>query len=185
MPSTLQRKAPWQESFSLEELLERLLDLVGQVEQELGLALDLGEGPAQLRRERCRTWWRSRRDGVVARRWNSRPSMNALPSEPRGRLAHSASPLLEGRRGAVRRRLESVAELADEPHVVAFDGQVRGVHLDQLPDEDPRAGVCLVLEAVDVGDRGADEVVHELELAPDRHAEFFELALVGNRAEMR
>ena len=39
---------------------------------------------------------------------------------------------------------------------------------------------AFVLEPVDVGDGGADEVVHELELAPDRHAEFFELGLVGD-----
>ena len=42
------------------------------------------------------------------------------------------------------------------------------MHLDELPEEVPGAGIGLRLEPVDVGDGGADEVVHELELAPDR-----------------
>jgi hypothetical protein len=37
--------------------------------------------------------------------------------------------------GAVDRRFELTAELADQPHVLAFEGQVRGVHLDQLDAE--------------------------------------------------
>ena len=68
-----------------------------------------------------------------------------------------------------------VAEVADQPHVLALEPQVRGVHLDELPDEDPRARVGLVLEPLDVGHGGADEVIHELELAADRDAEPGEL----------
>ena len=55
------------------------------------------------------------------------------------------------------------------------------MHLDELAEEDPRAGVLLALEPVDVGDGGADQVVHELELAADRGAEFVELVAVGAR----
>src|SRR4051812_28125402 len=71
----------------------------------------------------------------------------------------------------VEHRLEGAAQLADESHVLALDGQVRGVHLDQLADEDPGPGIGLLVKSVDVGDRRPDQVVHELKLAPDRDAE--------------
>src|SRR4051794_13274679 len=49
------------------------------------------------------------------------------------------------------------------------------MHLDELPDEDPRPGIGLVLEPLDVGHRGTDEVIHELELPSYRHREAGEL----------
>ena len=48
MPSTLHRKAPWQASASLVELFERFFDLIGQIEQELGLSLDVGQRALEL-----------------------------------------------------------------------------------------------------------------------------------------
>ena len=53
------------------------------------------------------------------------------------------------------------------------------MHLDELADEDPRAGVGLVLVALGVGHGGADQVIHELELAADRDAEPGKLGLPG------
>ena len=76
--------------------------------------------------------------------------------------------------------LERVAELADQPHVLALDRRFEACISIELPDEDPRPGVGLVLESLDVGDGGADEVVHELELAPDRDAELGQLSAVGS-----
>ena len=75
--------------------------------------------------------------------------------------------------------LQRVAQLAHQAHVLALDGEVRGVHLDELAQEDLRAGVGFAPEPLDVGDGGADQVVHELELAPDRRAELFELGGLG------
>jgi hypothetical protein len=62
---------------------------------------------------------------------------------------------------------ERVAELTDETHVLALDGQVRGMHLDQLAEEDLRPGIGLSMKAINVRDRGPDEIVHELELPAD------------------
>ena len=75
-------------------------------------------------------------------------------------------------------RFEHVAEVADHPHVLAFEPQARRVHLDQLLDEDAGARIGLVLEPLDVGHRGADQVIHELELAADRRREPGELGAV-------
>jgi len=74
---------------------------------------------------------------------------------------------------------ERVAKFADEPHVFALDGQVRRVHLDQLPEKDPGPRVVFVLEKVHVGHSRPDQVVHELEFASDRRAQLFELDPVG------
>ena len=49
------------------------------------------------------------------------------------------------------------------------------MHLDQLPDEDPRAGIRLVPVALGVGHGGADQVIHELELAANGDAELGKL----------
>ena len=45
------------------------------------------------------------------------------------------------------------------------------MHLDELPDEDPRAGVVFGLVALGIGQGGADQIIHELELAANRDAE--------------
>ena len=45
------------------------------------------------------------------------------------------------------------------------------MHLDELPDEDPRARVALVLITLGIGQGSADEVIHELELTANRNAE--------------
>ncbi len=75
------------------------------------------------------------------------------------------------RRGGERFTIVSkhIAKLTDHPHVLALLPQARGVHLDQLLDEDTRARVGLVLKAIGVRDRGANEIIHELELAANRH----------------
>ena len=80
---------------------------------------------------------------------------------------------------AVDHGFERGAQFAHEPHVLALEPEVGRVHLDELPDEDPRAGVGLVLVALGVGHGGADEVIHELELAADRDAELGKLGLFG------
>jgi hypothetical protein len=65
---------------------------------------------------------------------------------------------------------ERVAELTHKAHVLALDGQVRGMHLDQLAQEDLRSRVRLSMEAINIGNRSPNEVVHELELPADRRA---------------
>ena len=53
------------------------------------------------------------------------------------------------------------------------------MHLDELPDEYLCARVGFRLVALGVGDGGADQIIHELELAADRDAELGKLGLFG------
>ena len=64
-----------------------------------------------------------------------------------------------------------------EAHVLALLPEIGRVHLDELPDEDPRAGIGLVPVPLGVRHGGADQVIHELELAADSDAELGKLGL--------
>ena len=80
--------------------------------------------------------------------------------------------------GLADQRIQQVAKVAHQPHVLALVPQVRRVHLDELPDEDAGARIGLVLEPLHVGHRGANEIVHELELAANRGGEPGELSAI-------
>src|SRR5262249_53357637 len=73
---------------------------------------------------------------------------------------------------------EHVAEIADHPHVLALEAQVCSVHLDELLDEDASARIGFILEPLDIGDRRADQVVHELKLAADRSRQSAQLGMI-------
>ncbi len=62
------------------------------------------------------------------------------------------------------------------------------MHLDQLPDEDSRARIVFGPVALGIGQGGADEIIHELELAANRDTQLGKLGLFGGfwfRSELR
>jgi hypothetical protein len=67
-------------------------------------------------------------------------------------------------RRAVDHGFEGGAQFAYDSHILAFESEIGRVHLDELPDENPRAGVALAVIALSVGQGGANEVIHELKL---------------------
>ena len=78
---------------------------------------------------------------------------------------------------AVDHRFECGAHVAHQTHVLAFVPEVGRVHLDELPDEDPRARVVFGLVALGVRQGSPDQIIHELELAANRDAEPGKLGL--------
>ena len=173
-----------------DELFERVFDLIGEVEQELGLSLDVGEGSLELDRGAPEL-------GRFGSRLASSGAAVGSSSSPRGSVALSM-PLFAGLmaglpcRARVGRSVddgfEGRAHIADEPHVLAFLPQIGGVHLDKLPDEDPRAGIAFGLVAVGIGQGGADQIIHELELTANRNTQPGKLGLLGGfwfRSELR
>ncbi len=80
---------------------------------------------------------------------------------------------------SVNDRLEGGAHFAHETHVLAFEPEIGGVHLDELADEDTRARVGLGLVALGIRQGGPDQVIHELELAANRDAQPGKLGLFG------
>src|SRR5262249_36892137 len=80
--------------------------------------------------------------------------------------------------GRTANAFEHVAEIADHPYVLALEAQVCRVPLDELLDEDAGARIGFILEPLDIGDRGADQVVHELKLAADRSRQSAQLGMI-------
>src|SRR4051794_15410105 len=75
-----------------------------------------------------------------------------------------------------------MTEVVNEPHILAFEREIRDVHLDELAKEDSRDRVRFVVVALDVRDGRTNHVIHELKLAPDRVTKFLELdAIRGAR----
>ncbi len=68
-------------------------------------------------------------------------------------------------------RLEHGTQLADQARILAFEPEVGRVHLDELANEDSRAGVVFVLVTAGVRQRGPNEVIHELEFPAYRDAQ--------------
>ena len=192
IPSTLHRNELWQASASLCELFERVFDLIGQIEQELGLSLDVGERTLKL----------DRGQRELARLDESRSTCSstgvAESSASCGAVAWSDSVLC-----SAHGRSPSSSGLSAEPSTMASRAshtsptkrmfwlsmpQIGRVHLDQLPDEDPRARVRFGPVAVGIGQGGADQIIHELELTANRDAQPGKLGLLGGfwfRSELR
>jgi hypothetical protein len=53
--------------------------------------------------------------------------------------------------------------------ILALEPEVGRVHLNELPDEDPRTWIGLALKAFQIGDGGSHQVIHELEFAANGH----------------
>jgi hypothetical protein len=73
-------------------------------------------------------------------------------------------------RRAVDHGFEGGAQFAYDSHILAFESKIGRMHLDKLPDENPRAGVVLAFESLSIGQGGSNEVIHELKFTAQRDA---------------
>jgi hypothetical protein len=73
-------------------------------------------------------------------------------------------------RRSVDHGFEGGTQFAYDSHILAFESEIGRMHLDELPDEYPRAGVVLAFKALCIGQGGANEVIHELKFTAQRDA---------------